>query len=434
MAIELEARAAAPTDVRPPRHSGAYLTYVVVLLAVVNVFNFADRTVISVLMPAMKVELSLSDTQLGVLSGFAFAIFYATLGIPIAGLADRSIRRNIISAALIIWSSMTAICGLAQNFFHLLAARVGVGVGEAGCLPASHSVLGDYFPPKQRSGVLAIHTAGSTVGMMAGLMIGGWLVSRFGWRETFILVGAPGIVLAIVVRLTLKEPARGGHDTPSQSTAGAAEPSTLLGLIKSRPSYIHLAMVFGGAGFVAFGLQQWLPSFYVRSYGMSIAQVGLVYGAVSGLASTVGALGGGYVGDRLLQRGALIVITYAAGCYALAFLFKVALLTSNSAGLSLTFNFFSSLFGLAAHGPVFALIQGVTPPRLRARAAALLTLLTSLIGTGAGPFFIGLMSDLYASSGPESLRHALLWCSAFALWPIVHLVLARRTIEADIKA
>ncbi|WP_423350531.1 spinster family MFS transporter [Phenylobacterium sp. VNQ135] len=405
-----------------------------VLLAVVNVFNFMDRTVISVLMPSIKADLGLNDTQLGFLSGLAFALFYATLGIPIAALADRSIRRNIIAVALVIWSSMTAICGTAQSFLHLLMCRVGVGVGEAGCLPSSHSLISDYVPPAKRSSALAIHTAGSTIGSMCGLMIGGLLVAQFGWRETFVILGLPGLLLAVVVWLTLREPPRGGADPKSALVAAAGEPTTILGLIRARPAYIHMVLVFGAGGFVSFGLQQWLPSFYVRSYGLTIGQVGLVYGAVSGLASTLGALLGGYIGDRLLKRGPLTAIAYAIICAILAFAFKIAMLLADQASISLTFNFFSSFFGLAAHGPCFALVQGVTPAHLRARAAAVLTLLTSLIGTGAGPLFIGFVSDLYGHVGAESLRYGLLWCSAIALWPVLHLMLARRTILQDLKA
>jgi predicted MFS family arabinose efflux permease len=417
----------------PETHSKGYLWYVVILLAVVNVFNFMDRTVISVLMPSIKLDLGLNDTQLGLLSGLAFALFYASLGIPIAALADRATRKHIISGALVIWSGMTAVCGLAQNFVHLFLARMGVGVGEAGCLPPSHSMLGDYFPPARRSSALAIHTAGSTVGIMAGLMIGGYLVSTFGWRETFLLMGLPGILLAVVVTFTLREPGRGRYDR--KTAAGSGEPRTLLELIRTRKSYLHLVMVFAGGAFVAFGLQQWLPSFYVRSYGMQIGEVGLVYGAISGIASTIGALGGGYIGDALLKRGAKAVLVYGAICYFLAFAFKIALLVSTSAPMSLTFNFLTSVFALAVHGPTFALIQAVTPSHLRARAIAVLTLGTSLIGTGAGPLFIGFISDTYSGAhGAESLRYALIWCSAISIWPIFHLLVSRRHIERDMAA
>lgn len=433
MTTDVQDGAAAP----PRERTGftpAYVGYVVILLAVVNVFNFMDRTVISVLMPAIKADLGLTDTQLGFLSGLAFALFYATLGIPIAALADRSIRRNIIAAALVIWSSMTALCGAAQSFTHLLLCRVGVGVGEAGCLPSSHSLISDYVPREKRSSALAIHTAGSTVGAMAGLMIGGFLVAQFGWRETFVILGAPGIILAIIVWFTLREPPRGGSDAKPALAVAAGEPTTIMGLIRARPAYIHMVLVFATGGFVSFGLQQWLPSFYVRSYGLTIGQVGLVYGAVSGLAATAGALLGGFIGDRLLRRGPLTAIAYAIVCAILAFAFKIAMLIADEAWLSLTFNFFSSFFGLAAHGPCFALVQSVTPAHLRARAAAVLTFLTSLIGTGAGPLFIGFVSDLNGHAGAESLRYGLLWCSAIALWPVVHLMLARRTILQDLKA
>jgi len=420
------------TAVHPaaPQFSSTYLTYVMILLAIVNVFNFMDRTVISVLMPAIKAELKFSDTELGLLSGLAFAVFYASVGIPIAAFADRTIRRNIVATALVMWSGMTALCGFAQNFLQLFLARVGVGVGEAGCLPPSHSLIGDYFKAEQRSSALAIHTAGSSVGVMAGLMIGGILVKEFGWRETFIILGLPGIVLAAIVMLTLKEPPRGASDVV-RSVAREGEPRTLIELIRKRPSYLQLIMVFGGGGFVAFGLQQWLPSFYTRSYDMPIADVGLIYGGITGVAATVGAVVGGFIGDRLMRRGPFLVLYYSALCYLLAFGFKFAMLLSGTAQQSLIFNFFSSLTAIGSHGAVFALVQAVTPHHLRSRAAALLTFFTALIGTGAGPLFIGWVSDLYFPVfGNESLRYGLLWCSGLAVCPLLHLWLARRWIKS----
>lgn len=420
------------SGIAPSPYSRRYLLYVMLLLAVVNVFNFMDRTVISVLMPSIKADLHLNDTELGLLSGLAFALFYATLGIPLAAFADKTVRRNIIAVALVVWSGMTAMCGLVQNFTQLFLARMGVGVGEAGCLPTSHSMIGDYFPPKRRSSALAVHTAGSTVGIMIGLMLGGYLVQTFGWRETFVILGLPGIILAALAYLTLKEPRRGASDVGSERGARDGEPRTLIELIRMRPSYFQLVMVFAGGGFVSFGLQQWLPSFYVRSYDMTISEVGLVYGAISGVASTLGVVIGGFVGDRMIARGFRGVLIYGIVCYLLAFIFKIAMLLSDTATLSLSFNFLTSVCALGAHGPAFALIQVVTPPHLRARATALLTFLTALIGTGAGPFFIGLVSDLYAGTAAhESLRYALLWCSGLALWPVVHLWLARKWIDRD---
>lgn len=414
-----------------PQFSSAYLTYVMILLAVVNVFNFMDRTVISVLMPSIKAELKFSDTELGLLSGLAFALFYASVGLPLAAFADRTIRRNVVAVALVMWSGMTALCGFAQNFLQLFFARVGVGVGEAGCLPPSHSLIGDYFKAERRSSALAIHTAGSSVGVMIGLMLGGILVREFGWRATFILLGLPGIVLAVIVMLTLKEPKRGGGEV-ARPAVREGEPRTLIELIRTRPSYLQLIMVFGGGGFVAFGLQQWLPSFYTRSYDMQIADVGLIYGGITGTAATIGAITGGFIGDRLIRRGPFAVLYYSALCYLLAFGFKIAMLLSGTAAQSLAFNFFSSLTGIASHGAIFALVQAVTPHNLRSRAAALLTLFTALIGTGAGPLFIGWISDLYFPSvGNESLRYGLLWCSGLALWPLLHLWLSKRWIKKD---
>ncbi|PEQ11766.1 hypothetical protein B2G71_15040 [Novosphingobium sp. PC22D] len=410
-------------------YSKAYLWYVVGLLALVNAVNLMDRLVFSVMMPAIKAELQLSDTQLGLLSGFAFAALYATLGIPIAAYADRSVRRNIVGAALIIWSAMTALCGLAQNLLHLTLARVGVGIGEAGCLPPSHSMITDFIPAEWRSRALGIITAGGSLGSIAGLIVGGWLVAALGWRGTFLAMGVPGVLLGVIVFLTLREPARTRNPAPAPA-GREGDPATIIELIRARPVYLQLVLAIATSSFFGYGMQQWLPSFYMRSYGLTIAQVGLLFGLVSGTASILGTIAGGYVGDRLYRRGVGAVLLYGIACTVLTALLKLATVVSTTQAASLAFNFGGSLFSSAFLGPAFALVQILVPPGLRARAVAVLTFFVSLLGTGAGPLFVGVLSDVYASAGvgKEALRTALTWCCLLGIWPIVHLWLARKAL------
>lgn len=415
----------APRSPIPP-----HAWYALAILVLVNMANYVDRLVISVLMPAIKADLQLSDTQLGLLTGFAFAIFYAVAGLPIARLADTSSRKAVISAALAAWSVMTAACGLAQSYLQLIAARIGVAVGEAGCLPTAQSLLSDHFPAARRSSAMAIFTAGSTLGVSVGLMAGGLLEASIGWRGAFIALGLPGVLLSILAYTTLREPPRGGQDRAAPEGPRLAN---LRALLRERRSYIHLAMVVATGNFVSFGLAQWMPSFYARAYGASMQEVGVWYGLISGGGLIVGTLAGGYLGDRILRRGARAVLAFAAVTLTLAFVAKTALFFSPTFAGALALNFASSSINMLSHGPTFALVAGAAPAHLRAQATALLMLLSALIGTGAGPVFVGVVSDAFnaAGHGSDSLRLALMACAAFSLWPLAHLWAAAARVESD---
>ena len=419
----------------PAQYSRSYLIYAVGLLGLVNAINIMDRQIISVLTPAIKAEMHMSDTQMGFLSGFAFSVFYAFLGIPIAAYADRSIRRNVVGLSLLAWSAMTAISGATQNFVQLALARVGVGVGEAGCLPPIHSMASDYFPASLRARVLGIIASGGTVGGMAATMLGGYLVFTLGWRETYFLMAIPGVIVGTIVLMTLREPVRGRQER-QVLVATTGEPTTLLGLIRQRPSYLHLVLAIGAGTFVGYGLGQWLPSFYLRSYGVSMRDIGFAYGGVQALASMTGTVGGGIIGDRLMRRGGpRLALMYGVITSLLTFFCALGIVSSHTMAWSLAFNFGSSACGVAFLGPAFALVQGVAPARLRSQASAVMTLCVSLIGYGLGPLFVGFLSDIFATEhGDESLRKGMLWSCVFALWPIIHYALARRTIEHDMPA
>ena len=349
---------------------------------------------LSVLLPLIKEDLQLSDTQLGLVTGFAFALFYATFGIPIARLADLWVRKRIISIALVFWSIMTALCGAAQNFAHLMLARIGVGAGEAGCIPPSHSLISDYFPVEKRSSALAIHTAGASIGIIIGLSLGGYLSVHIGWRWTFVLFALPGFVLALLAWLTLREPRRGHADGVTEETPAEPLFETLKLLFKI-PSYPHLLGFFAFGTLAGFGFNQWLPSFYSRSFGMSQEHIGLFFGIALGAGGAIGGLLGGHLADRLMKvdvrRGALLGVVTTL----LSFPFWLGISLSPTAWMALSFNFIAAALAAAPYGANFAMLQGAAPPRTRALAAAIAMFCASIVGIGGGPFLTGVLSDFF---------------------------------------
>ena len=248
--------------------------YALGILVVVYTFNFIDRQILAILLPAIKAEFLVDDWVLGFLAGFAFALFYATLGIPIATLADRWNRRNLIAIAVAIWSLMTALSGAAGNIVHLALARIGVGIGEAGCSPAAHSLIADYYPPNQRSTAMGIYSLGISLGIMTAYLAGGWVAQNIGWRAAFLIVGLPGLILAIVVRFTMQEPPRGMSEGKIDSDS-RPDVLTVTRYLLRRKSFIHLAMGAGLASFVAYSIITFFPSFLIRSHGMGLVEIGV---------------------------------------------------------------------------------------------------------------------------------------------------------------
>ncbi|MBT5518415.1 MAG: MFS transporter, partial [Rhodobiaceae bacterium] len=261
--------------------------YALAILVVIYTFNFIDRQILSILLEPVKSELGLSDTAMGMLTGFAFAMFYATLGIPIARFADRTNRRNLIAGALGIWSIFTALSGLAQNFWHLLAARIGVGVGEAGCSPPAHSMIADYYPAEQRATALGIYSLGIPFGIMFGLFAGGWINELFGWRAAFFLVGVPGILLAVITRFTLREPPRGLAEGRVDTGEQPSVRETLT-FLWAKKSFRHMSFAAALTAFVGYGFITWAPSFLIRSFGMGTGEIGTWFGLILGVAGGIG--------------------------------------------------------------------------------------------------------------------------------------------------
>jgi predicted MFS family arabinose efflux permease len=409
--------------------------YAVWLLAIVNLVNYMDRMALSVLLPAIKTDLRLSDTQLGLLTGFAFAIFYAVFGLPIARWADRGVRRTIISLAMGMWSVMTALSGAAQNFWQLFLARIGVGIGEAGCIPPSHSLISDYVPASRRAGALAVHTAGASIGTIVGVALAGWLSTQIGWRQTFLVLGMPGLLMAAMVRITLKEPPRGFSDGAIHSARDFMPLGPTIRYLWGCRSYVQLVTIQALATLANFGLNQWLPSFYTRTFGMNIAMVGLYFGLAYGVGSTLGALGGGFLANRLSRRDIRRPLRLAAACYAVAVSLGLAIFLAPTATWALGANFLFSMILFIPTGALFALVQSVVPSQMRALASAITMFCASAVGIGAGPFFVGVTSDALAPAfGGESLRYALMIATGFLLWPVFHCRLANKHLKADLAA
>ena len=412
--------------------SPAVRNYALGVLVVVYTFNFIDRQILSILLEPIKQDLGLSDSALGMLTGFAFALFYATLGIPIARFADRSNRRNLIAWALAIWSAMTAVSGLAQNFWHLLLARIGVGVGEAGCSPPAHSMLADYFPTENRATALGIYSLGIPFGILFGFIAGGWLNEFFGWRVAFFIVGVPGLLLAILVRFTLREPPRG----MAEGRVADEEQPTIMETFRflwSKRSFRHMAVGGGLTAFVGYGVITWVPSFLIRSYGMNTGDVGTYLGLILGIPGGIGIALGGYLADRYGARDTrwYLWIVSVALIASMPLFFGVYL--SSTAFASLMFLILPILLGNFYQATTFSQTQGLVSLRMRSVAAAVLLFILNMIGLGAGPQAVGILSDvLQPSYGDESLRYALLMLSTVQIWAAYHYYQAGKSLKDDL--
>ncbi|MGB2256212.1 MAG: spinster family MFS transporter, partial [Spongiibacter marinus] len=299
--------------------------YALFILTIVYSFNFIDRQLLAILQESIKAELLLSDTQLGLLTGFAFALFYVTAGIPIARWADAGNRRNIVALAVFIWSFMTAISGLVQNYLQLLLARIGVGVGEAGGSPPSHSMISDMFPAERRASALGFYSTGVSIGILFGFLMGGWLNEFFGWRVAFFVVGVPGVLLALVVRYTLREPRRGLSENRDDNPEPVAV-KEVVALLWSRRSFRHMAWAGALSAFAGYSVANWSASFIIRSYGMSTGELGTWLALIIGIGGAVGVFGGGLLADKLAAKdtrwyvllpalAGVISLPFAAGVY-----------------------------------------------------------------------------------------------------------------------
>ena len=406
--------------------------YALAILVVVYTFNFIDRQILSILLEPVKTELGLSDTAMGMLTGFAFAMFYATLGIPIARYADRSNRRNLIAAALGIWSFFTALSGLAGNFWHLLIARIGVGVGEAGCSPPAHSMIADYYPAEQRATALGIYSLGIPFGIMFGLFAGGWINEYFGWRMAFFVVGLPGILLALVVRFSLQEPPRGMAEGRADTADQPGVKETLVYLWQKK-SFRHMSFAAALTAFVGYGFIVWAPAFLIRSYGMSTGEVGTWFGLILGIPGGIGIALGGYLADRFGAKDTRWYLWTTAVALIVCVPLNYVVYAADTALVSLWAMVLPVLLGNFYQATTFSQTQGISSLRMRAVAAGILLFIINIIGLGLGPQLVGVISDLLSDQyGVESLRYALFICSLVYIWGAFHYFMAGRYLKDDL--
>jgi predicted MFS family arabinose efflux permease len=403
--------------------------YTLGVLVLVFTSSHIDRQIVAILGQPIKEALAISDTQLGLLTGVMFALFYATLGMPMAMWADRRNRRNLIAFSIALWSGMTALCGLAQNYAQLLVARIGVGVGEAGSNPPSHSIIADLYGPAERATALAIFGTGVNAGIMLGFLIGGWVNEWLGWRWAFIIAGLPGLAIALLVRLTVKEPPRGYSERATSDDSSAADavnsdaPPFWAVARTMASSAILRNTVIGGTlvSFFGYALVLWVPVYLVRVHEMGTGEVGTILALLVGLGGAVGTFFGGVMADRLSARHPGWRAWVVVAAYAIALPMATLAFLADSAYATIGLYVLPAMLAGAYIGPGFAIIQSHVPLRMRSVAAAINLFILNIIGLGIGPFSVGLISDLTAdTAGVESLRYGLLAMIPVGLWGALH--------------
>jgi MFS family permease len=448
-----------------PATRPGYRYYVLALLILVYTLNFLDRQILGILATPLKAEFQLTDRQFGLMSGLAFALLYTTMALPIAWLADRFSRVWIMTVALTFWSGFTALCGTAGNFTQLFLCRMGVGVGEAGGVAPSYSLIADYFPKRQRARALAAYSFGIPIGTATGTLVGGLLAVNYGWRTSFVVVGVIGVLVAPLFRMTVRDPRRGGSDEPRPDSTTAepaarlkpavapAAPSApsfgaVLRTLLPKPSFWLLSFGAASSSICGYGVALWLPSFFQRSLGLTLSQTAWYYSGIALIGGMIGIWLGGVMADRLgaKSRGyyplvPAIAFLISVPCFLLA-MNSGALLsqftgdTSNSSWQALTVAFLIFLvptgLNLAWLGPITASIQHLVPAPMRTTASALFLLINNLIGIASGIYYFGWMSDLLRPTfGDESLRWSIYSGMGFYVLSSFLLLTASRTLKKD---
>ena len=436
----------------PPAHvapfSAGYTQYAMFLLLGIYIVNFLDRAIINILAEPIKNELGLLDWQLGLMSGLAFAVFYTFLGIPIARLAERKNRPMILGASVLVWSGFTAASGAAQNFVHLVAARIGVGIGEAGCTPPAHSLIADYVPKEKRASALAFYSMGTPIGGLAGLVIGGLVADAYGWRAAFLVAGVPGILFAILAMTTLKEPRKLlSKQLEAARIAGSASFSVTMKYLATKRTFWLIAFAAAIKAFIGYGHAPFTASFFLRNHAEEINRLadmfglgplgflGLALGVLGGVSGAISSFLGGWLADKFGSkdlRGYMVSPAIASLVAVPIYIIAINLPTATGAMALLAVN---GLLGSLWYGPVYATGQSVVPPHMRATAAAILLFIINLIGLGLGPLAVGALSDVFAigmNMGPnEGVRWALIVSTCAGFFAFFLFWFARKTIRED---
>ena len=444
--------------------SPGYKTRLVSVLLFLATLNFADRAILAVLAQPIKEDLKLTDADLGMLQGLGFAILYSLLGLPLGWLAERVSRKGLIAACVAVWSLMTATCGFAGSFATLLLGRVGVGIGEAGFLPPASSLISDHFTADRRGTVMAVILLGSPFGFLVGQSVGGWVASVWNWRVAFFALGIPGLLAALLVLLTLREPPRGLAEGRISSEA-APSVKRAIATLWSMPTFRHLLIGFTVSGFAMNAVANFVLPFYLRSFGLPLATAGALFGAVAFTSNGLGMLIGGIGFDRLSRRdarwplwGPALMLVVATPLYFSAF-------ASHAISASLVYVWFANLSLATYLAPSTATFQNLVGPRMRAFSYALVAMVAGLLGAGLGPTFLGMASDYFAdracaagdfihscpggraphdaaaaldvacrAASTQGLRLALICGLVFFVWAAVHYLLAARTLKRDLYA
>lgn len=439
-----------------------YKAWLIFVLLLVAIFNFADRAILAVLAQPIKEDLHLSDTDLGILQGFGFAILYSLLGVPLGMVAERINRIRLIAVCVAIWSFMTAACGLAGTFSTLLLGRIGVGIGEAGVQPPTSSLMADHFRFDRRASVMAIVTLGSPMGFLVGQSAGGWVAARWGWRAAFYGMGIPGILVALLVWFTLREPPRGLADGRIVRSAPPSLRSVVRYLL-AKPAYVHLLAGSTISSFTLTAIANFVLPFYLRGFGMPLALLGALFGLVSFTSNGLGMLAGGFGFDWLSRRdvrwslwGPALALILCIPAYFGAFV-------SRDVSVSLAFIWIGNFVLITYFAPTSGTMQNLVGPHMRATSAAISALVGGLLGAGLGPTILGILSDhfartLYAAGdfmtrcpggrapgGPGSagdmaclsastggLRYALISVLVMFVWAAIHYLLASRHLKDDL--
>lgn len=442
------ATAVTPAIVQPAAApiSTGYRTYALSLLLVIYILNFVDRSVVNILAEPMKNDLGLADWHIGLMSGVAFAVFYTFLGLPIAQLAERHNRPLIISIALAVWSVFTALSGLAQNFTQLVLARIGVGVGEAGCTPPAHSLITDYVPRERRASALALYSMGIPLGGLVGMAVGGIVADAYGWRMAFFVCGLPGLAVAALAALTLVE-------TRVVQVAQKAAPrfedfSTALKTLAHKRTFWLVAFAASIKAFIGYGHAPFIASFFLRNHPEAIASlasdfglksvgfIGLALGLIAGTAGAAGALLGGLIADKYGARDLRAFVSVPAVAALVTVPIYVFALTTDTAVFGLGVLAINAILGTLWYGPVYATAQSIVPPHMRATSAAIILFIINLIGLGLGPLAVGALSTVLATTWEFGSAEGIRWALIIAVVPNVLAFWlfwrARRTIREEI--
>jgi predicted MFS family arabinose efflux permease len=410
-------------------------------LLIVYILNFLDRQIVNILAEPIKGELGLSDTQLGLLAGPAFAVFYAVLGIPIARYADNAKTNRVwlISICLAIWSAMTAICGFAQSFAQLALARIGVGVGEAGCTPAAHSLIADSVPPEKRSSAIAFFGLGIPIGGLLGLIIGGVVNDQYGWRIALMLVGAPGLLLAFVLPFLIRDPRRcadSAHFNTAESPVKAQlSIKDAVREVFASKAYLYVFIAASFTAFLSYGKGLWTISFFIRSHGLSTTEAGLAMAVALGISGIIGTWLGGKMADVFGKSDKRHILTLPAIGMAIAAPILFAGYWAEDWRVAVALLILPTILNSAYYGPAYGCVQGLVRPEARAIAASLVVFGQNLIGLGMGPLLFGVLSDwLQPMAGDESVRWVLYGAAWLGLIPAFFFWRASLRLNAELKS